>query len=164
VPVPLRPLTLRQFRLVSLRPTAGRSAVGGQQLVVGALPHDPPAVEHDDSVGGGGGQAVRDDDGGAPGGEPVRCGQDHRLGGVGPFAVRIGEGPVGRRVRRAGRKCQLWLAEALDRTYATGCVLASPARAAKDTSQGNRVSGVTRSDIFVVSLPPRRSCDAPVAA
>lgn len=56
-------------------------------------------------------------------------------------------------VESGQRALQPWLAEELDRIYATGSVVASLARGAGSTPQDNPVSGVSKTDVFVVQLP-----------
>ncbi|MFN2496634.1 MAG: helix-turn-helix domain-containing protein [Pseudonocardiaceae bacterium] len=52
-------------------------------------------------------------------------------------------------VESGDRALQPWLAEALDRIYATGSMVASLARTAGETAQGNVASG-PKTDVFVV--------------
>jgi len=52
-----------------------------------------------------------------------------------------------------GSALQPWLAEALDRIYGTGSVVASLARRSGGTPQDNSASGVPGMDVFVVLLP-----------
>jgi len=56
-------------------------------------------------------------------------------------------------VESGHRALQPWLAEALDRIYRTGSVVASLARRSGGTLQDNSASGVPGTDVFVVLLP-----------
>lgn len=56
-------------------------------------------------------------------------------------------------VESGHRALQPWLAEALDRIYRTGSVVASLARGANGAPQDNSASGVPGTDVFVVLLP-----------
>ncbi len=56
-------------------------------------------------------------------------------------------------VESGHRALQPWLAEALDRIYRTGSVVASLARGTNGVPQDSSVSGVSATDVFVVLLP-----------
>jgi len=56
-------------------------------------------------------------------------------------------------VESGKRTLQPWLAQELDRIYATGSVVASLARASGGTSEENPASGMPARDVFVVVLP-----------
>ncbi len=56
-------------------------------------------------------------------------------------------------VESGHRALQPWLAEELDRIYATGSVVASLARGANGAPQDNPAFGVPSTDVFVVLLP-----------
>jgi Helix-turn-helix domain len=56
-------------------------------------------------------------------------------------------------VESGHRALQPWLAEALDRIYRTGSVVASLARGTVGMPQDNPVSRVSKTDVFVVQLP-----------
>lgn len=56
-------------------------------------------------------------------------------------------------VESGDRALQPWLAQALDRIYGTGSVVASLARGADGRAQDSSTAGVSRADVFVVQLP-----------